>query len=161
MLRLEHMALTDQVTGLPNRRAWEQALTRELAQAARDAHPVCVAVLDPDGFKRYNDAEGHQAGDALLRTTADGWVAQLRGGDFIARYGGDEFAALIPAWPLEISVTIVERLRDACPATLTCSAGVACWDGHESGAELFGRADAALYAAKQRGRDRTVAASAA
>ena len=157
--RLEHLALTDQVTGLPNRRAWEQSLARELARAGRDSHPVCVAVLDLDGFKHYNDGHGHPSGDALLHATAEAWIAQLRGGDLIARYGGDEFAAIIPAGPLDQAVAVVERLRDAVPGGQTCSAGVACWDAAESGAELFARADAALYAAKQRGRDRTVAAT--
>ena len=76
----------------------------------------------------------------------------------LARYGGEEFAALIPAWPLEIAVEVVERLRLATAGGVTASAGVASWDGRETGEELFGRADAALYEAKQSGRDRTVAA---
>lgn len=159
LARLSHLALTDQVTGLPNRRAWEESLTRELAGAGRTGHPLCVAVLDLDGFKRYNDSHGHPSGDALLQATAAAWLAQLRGGDLIARYGGDEFAAIIPAGPLEQAVAVVERLRESVPGVQTCSAGVACWDATESGAELFARADAALYAAKQRGRDRTVAAT--
>src|SRR6185312_7584787 len=86
--RLETLALTDQLTGLPNRRAWEDTLARELARAARDTLPVCVAVLDVDAFKRYNDDRGHLAGDALLSQAAEAWRAQLRGGDVLARYGG-------------------------------------------------------------------------
>jgi diguanylate cyclase (GGDEF)-like protein/PAS domain S-box-containing protein len=155
---LRRLALTDELTGLPNRRAWEEAVRRELARAVRDRHPVCIAVLDLDGFKRFNDEHGHQAGDRVLADSARAWQSQLRGSDLLARYGGEEFAALIPAWPLEIAVEVVERLRLATAGGLTASAGVASWDGSETGEELFGRADAALYEAKQSGRDRTVAA---
>jgi diguanylate cyclase (GGDEF)-like protein/PAS domain S-box-containing protein len=155
---LERLALTDQLTGLPNRRAWEEGLHRELARAARDGNPVCVAVIDLDYFKRFNDERGHQAGDALLAQAARAWQTQLRASDLLARYGGEEFSAVIPAWPLEVAVAIVERLRRATPEGLTASAGVACWNRSETPMELFGRADAALYEAKQRGRNRTIAA---
>jgi diguanylate cyclase (GGDEF)-like protein len=157
--RLETLALTDQLTGLPNRRAWEETLDREVARAARDGLPVCVAVLDLDGFKHYNDEHGHLAGDALLTQTADAWRTELRGGDVLARYGGDEFAALIPGRPLETAVVVVERLRRATPAGCTCSAGVAVWDTAETATDLFGRADAALYVAKQSGRNQIAAAA--
>ncbi len=156
--RLETLALTDQLTGLANRRAWEESLGRELARAARDIHPACVAVIDLDHFKRFNDEHGHQAGDALLTDAAAAWQGTLRAGDLLARYGGEEFAALFPAWPLETAVTVIERLRAATPAGQTCSAGVAVWNRTETAQELVGRADAALYQAKQTGRDRTVAA---
>ena len=156
--RLETLALTDQLTGLPNRRAWEDTVSRELARAARDGLPVCVAVLDLDGFKRYNDDRGHLAGDGLLTRAAEAWRAELRGGDVLARYGGDEFAALIPGRALDTAVVVVERLRRAAPDGCTCSGGVAMWDGGESATELFGRADAALYVAKQSGRNQLAAA---
>jgi len=155
---LRRLALTDELTGLPNRRAWEEAVRRELARAVRDRHPVCIAVLDLDGFKRFNDEHGHQAGDRVLAESARAWQSQLRSSDLLARYGGEEFAALIPAWPLKVAAEVVERLRVATAGGLTASAGVAAWDGRESGGELFGRADAALYEAKQTGRNRTVAA---
>jgi diguanylate cyclase (GGDEF)-like protein/PAS domain S-box-containing protein len=157
--RLETLALTDQLTGLPNRRAWEETLARELARAARDGLPVCIAVLDLDGFKRYNDDLGHLAGDGLLSQAADAWRTELRGGDVLARYGGDEFAALIPGRALDTAVVVVERLRRAAPAGCTCSAGVAVWDGAESATDLFGRADAALYVAKHSGRNQLAAAT--
>jgi diguanylate cyclase (GGDEF)-like protein len=157
--RLETLALTDQLTGLPNRRAWEETLSRELARAARDGLPVCVAVLDLDAFKRFNDDNGHLAGDALLRDAADAWRTELRGSDVLARYGGDEFAALIPGRGVDTAVIVVERLRRACPQGSTCSAGVAVWDGAESALDLFGRADAALYVAKQSGRNQIAAAT--
>jgi diguanylate cyclase (GGDEF)-like protein/PAS domain S-box-containing protein len=156
---LARLALTDQLTGLPNRRAWEDALRRELARAERDGHPVCVAVIDLDEFKAFNDQHGHQAGDAMLARAARAWLGQLRASDLLARYGGEEFAALIPAWPIDTAVAVVERLRAATPPGLTASAGVASWNRGEPAAELFGRADAALYEAKQAGRDRTVAAT--
>jgi diguanylate cyclase (GGDEF)-like protein/PAS domain S-box-containing protein len=156
---LETLALTDQLTALPNRRAWEDTLARELARAARDALPVCVAVLDVDGFKRYNDDRGHLAGDALLSQAAEAWRSELRGGDVLARYGGDEFAALIPGRALDTAVVVVERLRRAAPEGCTCSAGVAMWNGAESATDLFGRADAALYVAKQSGRNQLAAAT--
>ena len=156
---LETLALTDQLTGLPNRRAWEDTLSRELARAARDTLPVCVAVLDVDGFKGYNDDRGHLAGDALLSQAADAWRSELRGGDVLARYGGDEFAALIPGRALDTAVVVVERLRRAAPEGCTCSAGVAMWDGAESATDLFGRADAALYVAKHSGRNQLAAAT--
>jgi diguanylate cyclase (GGDEF)-like protein/PAS domain S-box-containing protein len=156
--RLETLALTDQLTGLPNRRAWEDTVNRELARAARDGLPVCVAVLDLDGFKRYNDDRGHLAGDGLLTRAAEAWRSELRGGDVLARYGGDEFAALIPGRALDTAVVVLERLRRAAPDGCTCSAGVAMWDGAESATDLFGRADAALYVAKQSGRNQLAAA---
>lgn len=155
---LARLALTDQLTGLPNRRAWEEALQRELSRSDRDGNPVCVAVIDLDEFKHFNDEHGHQAGDALLSEAARAWQDQLRASDLLARYGGEEFAAVIRAWPLETAVAVVERLRLATPAGLTASAGLASWNRTETAAELFGRADAALYEAKQRGRNRTVAA---
>jgi diguanylate cyclase (GGDEF)-like protein len=158
LARLERLALTDQLTGLPNRRAWEEGLRRELARAERDGHPVCVAVLDLDQFKRFNDEHGHQAGDALLKEAAGEWLSQLRAGDILARYGGEEFAAVIPAWPMEVVIMVVERLRSVMPAGQTCSAGVARWDGTEPAERLFARADSALYEAKQAGRNRTVSA---
>jgi diguanylate cyclase (GGDEF)-like protein/PAS domain S-box-containing protein len=154
---LARLALTDQLTGLPNRRAWEEALQRELSRADRDDNPVCVAVIDLDEFKRFNDEHGHQAGDALLAEAARAWQGQLRVSDVLARYGGEEFAAVIPACPLHTAIAVVERLRRATPTGLTASAGLASWNRKESAAELFGRADAALYEAKQRGRNRTVA----
>jgi len=159
MRRLETAALTDQLTGLPNRRAWEETLDRELARAVRDGQPVCVAMLDLDDFKHYNDRHGHLAGDRLLAQAAEAWRGELRGGDVLARYGGDEFAALIPGRRLETAVAVIERLRRATPQGAGCSAGVAVWDGSEPATDLFGRADAALYVAKQSGRNRSAAAT--
>jgi diguanylate cyclase (GGDEF)-like protein len=82
-----------------------------------------VAVIDLDEFKRYNDERGHLAGDALLSATALAWRGVLRRRDLLARDGGEEFAAVIPAWPLNDAVAVVDRLRQAMPAGRTCSAG--------------------------------------
>jgi len=156
MARLEAIARTDELTGLPNRRAWQEALPRELQRASRSGERLCVAMLDLDHFKRYNDARGHQAGDLLLKQVAVGWSHELRAADILARYGGEEFAVALPACPLERALDVVERLRAAIPGEGSCSAGVALWDGGESASELLGRADRALYEAKHRGRDRTI-----
>jgi len=156
---LEAMARTEELTGLPNRRAWEETLPRELARARRNGLPLCVALLDIDHFKEYNDEHGHQAGDALLRETATLWRAALRTSDFLARFGGDEFIALLPDCAVEEGVGLVERLRAASPRP--ASVGLAQWPGTESGDDLVKRADAALYLAKTGGRDRYEVAGAA
>ena len=94
--RLERMTRTDDLTGLMNRRAWDQELERELVRAARDGKPLAIAMLDLDRFKSYNDRLGHQAGDRLLKQAASGWRAALRETDMLARYGGEEFAIAMP-----------------------------------------------------------------
>lgn len=159
LARLEALARTDELTGLPNRRAWQEALPREIARAGRSGEPFCVAVLDLDHFKHYNDQEGHQAGDRLLKQLAGAWSGELRASDTLARYGGEEFALLLPACSIDRAVDVVARLREATPDGQTCSAGIADWDGTEAAAELIGRADRALYEAKRAGRNRTVCTS--
>jgi diguanylate cyclase (GGDEF)-like protein len=155
--RLASVARIDELTGLPNRRAWDEGLLQQLARAARAAEPVCLAVLDLDEFKAYNDLHGHQAGDRLLAEAAGAWRATLRQGDLLARYGGEEFAVLLPDCRLRDAGALLERLRAATPLGQTLSAGVAQWDHEESGAALLGRADEALYDAKRQGRDRVIA----
>jgi diguanylate cyclase (GGDEF)-like protein/PAS domain S-box-containing protein len=158
LARLEKVARTDDLTGLANRRAWDEQLPRELARAERDGRPICVAMLDLDRFKAYNDERGHQAGDRLLKQVAASWREMLRPSDILARYGGEEFGLVLPNCPLEQGVEVVERLRTYSIAGQTTSAGVACWDGEEAAEELVKRADKALYEAKKAGRDRAVAA---
>ena len=157
--RLQSLALTDELTGLANRRAWEQGLAREVARVAREGGQLCVAVLDLDHFKAFNDQRGHQAGDDLLEQTAEAWQRMIRATDLLSRYGGEEFALAFPAWPMEIAISVIERLRAAVPEGQTCSAGLAVWNRDETADELVARADAALYEAKRRGRDMTVVAS--
>jgi diguanylate cyclase (GGDEF)-like protein len=139
-----------------NRRAWDEELPRELARAARSGRPLCLALLDLDHFKAYNDRHGHLAGDRLLKAAAAAWGGKLRKTDLLARYGGEEFSLLLPDCQLDKGLEIAERLRTAQPEG-TCSIGVAAWDGRESADQLLTRADRALYAAKAGGRNRCLA----
>ena len=157
--RLELTARTDALTGLPNRRAWDAELEREILHASRTETPLCVALLDLDFFKQFNDLNGHPAGDSHLKEVASLWRTRLRAADLIARYGGEEFAVLLTATDALQARQVVETLRGSVPLDQTVSAGIAQWDGEEPGPELFARADAALYEAKRSGRDRTVLAS--
>jgi diguanylate cyclase (GGDEF)-like protein len=154
--RLASAARTDDLTGLPNRRAWDEQLEREISRADREHTPLCVAILDLDLFKDYNDQHGHQAGDRLLKQAAAAWSGELRATDVLARYGGEEFAIALPNLPQDEARMVLERLRAATPGNQSCSAGGAFWARGESGAELFGRADAALYDAKRTGRDQAL-----
>jgi diguanylate cyclase (GGDEF)-like protein len=155
--RLEGLARTDPLTGVPNRRVWEEELPRELERARRMGTELCVAIIDLDNFKAYNDRHGHQAGDLVLKEAASAWRAEMRSTDLLARYGGEEFTLLLPACALD-AVAIVERLRAAAPL-VTCSVGLASWDFQEASADLLARADQALYLAKAEGRNRYILAS--
>ena len=154
--RLERAARTDDLTGLLNRRAWDEQLTREVARARRSGNPLCVAMLDIDHFKAYNDRYGHQAGDRLLKKTAADWGLRVRDTDLLARYGGDEFALALPDCGIEEALELIERLRFETPEDESSSAGLACWNGSETELDLMTRADRALYQAKRAGRDRIV-----
>lgn len=156
---VQSLARQDALTGLPNRRVLDEALPRELARARRAESPLCLALLDLDHFKVYNDTHGHLAGDEALRESAIAWESSLRGEDLIVRFGGEEFLVLLPGCSLEQARETVERLRDATAHGQTCSAGIACWDYRESPDELVRRADEALYVAKSAGRDQLAAAS--
>ena len=126
--RLEQMASTDGLTGLLNRRAWDEALSRETSRARRSGEPLCLALIDLDHFKDFNDECGHQAGDRLLKAAAAAWRGALREVDLLARYGGEEFAVLLPGCGVGEARSVLERVREATPAGITCSAGVAQWD---------------------------------
>jgi diguanylate cyclase len=145
----EHLAHHDPLTGLPNRRRFEQELARELARATRHNAQLSVVSLDLDQFKEYNDAHGHVAGDRLLKLMASAWTERLRAADVIARIGGDEFVVVLPDCPPDDAERVVQRLCRPIPLGLTCSAGTACWDGRESAQELYARADRAMYEAKE------------
>lgn len=151
--QVEEMARSDALTGLPNRHALNEQLPREQARARREETELCLAIIDIDHFKAYNDTHGHLAGDEMLRSCAIAWDSAVRGADMLVRFGGEEFLVVLPNCSLEEADEIVERLRAATPGEQTCSAGLALWDGVESIDELISRADSALYMAKAGGRD--------
>jgi len=164
------LAVTDGLTGLFNHRRFQEALAAEIARARRYAHPVSLVLVDIDHFKRYNDANGHQAGDALLHELAALLRHAARENDLVARYGGEEFAFLLPQTAKAEAFTLAERVCaavarrdwDAAAALpggrLTISLGVASFPGDAtSHAELLQRADQALYLAKNQGRNRVQA----
>lgn len=146
------LALTDELTGLPNRRAWLSALELAAARAGRSGERFCVALIDVDAFKTVNDANGHAAGDALLVSLARRWQDGLRQGDVLARLGGDEFGVLMPG-RLDDVASAAERVR-AQATESTCSVGVAEWRDGEAASSLMARADRLLYKAKASGGDR-------
>lgn len=165
--RLADLARTDALTGLPNRRTSDAELERLQTRSRAEGSPLCVAVLDLDRFKAFNDTFGHQAGDRLLVQSAQAWRGALEAGGaaagpdrtaLLGRWGGEEFVLLLLGHDLPASVAVVQALAATTPAGQTVSAGVARWDGLESAAEVFGRADAALYAAKTGGGDQVRAA---
>lgn len=158
MRRLAFTARTDDLTRLPNRRAWGEELPLALRRAARAGQEVCVAMLDLDRFKTFNDEHGHQAGDRVLKEIAAAWSDRIRSTDILARYGGEEFALVLPDCGLAEAIRVVEQLRAATPRHQTCSVGVALWDGSEHPDAVLSRADAALYQAKSAGRNRVSAA---
>jgi diguanylate cyclase len=146
---LARLARVDPLTGLANRRGWDEQLDRELAQAERSGRPVSVALLDLDDFKRFNDAHGHQAGDRLLVAAAAAWQGQFRDGDVLCRWGGDEFAALLPDCAEDEAREIIARVTSTTPSPQSCAAGVAAWDSKETSNELVWRADAELLRQKR------------
>ncbi len=156
--KVEQLARSDSLTGLPNRRSLEELMPREMARARRARSPLCLAVIDVDFFKVYNDTHGHLAGDALLRKCAIAWDQELRAEDSLFRFGGEEFVAVLPECTLEQGGEIVERLRAATRNGQTVSVGIGLWDFEERWESLIERADSALYRAKENGRDALVEA---
>lgn len=162
---LRQRALIDGLTGLWNRVYLEQRLTAALAAAARHGSPLSCVLVDVDHFKSVNDRYGHLFGDEALRTAAQALLTGCRAEDVVCRYGGEEFAVLTPGVSLEGAAALAERLRCAIkskailyerePVHLTCSFGVA--EAEEpliDSTAVLAAADAALYRAKARGRDR-------
>jgi diguanylate cyclase (GGDEF)-like protein len=166
---VREQALTDELTGLVNRRRFVEVLEGEIARSGRLGLPLSVLFADLDDFKRINDRFGHPAGDEALRTFAALLRGELRGIDTAARMGGEEFAVLLPGTDHDGAVAVAERIRHALDVRelmretvgghgLTTSIGVV---QYRSGTpdELLSRADAALYRAKEAGRDRVMAAT--
>lgn len=161
---LQALSLTDPLTGMPNRRRLQIHLEQEIA-AARRGRPLSVAIVDLDNFKQINDQFGHAAGDAVLRHAADMLTTRLRPYDVVFRYGGEEFLILFPDSDLETAGLALERLRrtltqhpahlpDGRTQPVTASFGAAEFDGEIEWAQVIARADAALYRAKEGGRNR-------
>jgi diguanylate cyclase (GGDEF)-like protein len=165
--QLAHLARHDPLTGLANRRSLQEDLEVLHARSQRYGRRFALAMCDLDRFKAYNDTHGHQAGDQALRAVATTIARELRGGDTVYRYGGEEFLLILPEQTLETARIAVERVRSAVerlafpqPAagpggTLTLSAGIAALDPGEptTVGELLEQADAALYRAKSAGRN--------
>lgn len=155
---LEGLTRTDPLTGASNRRYLDVELPREISRCERTPAPLGLAMLDLDHFKPFNDTYGHPAGDALLRELVAAWRTELRAVDLLVRFGGEEFIVVFSATDLDQTEAAIERLRSLVPRGQTCSAGIAELLPGETADQLIGRADRALYAAKEDGRDRTVRA---
>jgi diguanylate cyclase (GGDEF)-like protein len=153
-VRLSALARSDFLTGAPNRRTWDHELRRACKLSLERDTSLCVAMLDLDRFKTYNDTHGHPAGDRLLREAVAAWTEVLPTDALLARYGGEEFAVLVPAVSTADLVQILHGLRAVTPGGQTFSAGVAVWDARTDPAVAVAGADQALYAAKRAGRDR-------
>jgi diguanylate cyclase len=164
----QRLAQLDTLTRIPNRLAWEQRVTEELAHWRRFRLPTCVAAWDIDSFKRINDSYGHRAGDKVLVVVAETLAAGIRGTDFVARYGGEEFVMLLPGMMIEDGQRIANQLREAiarvgfhfrgAPVSVTISCGITQLRDGDSASEAFDRADKAMYQAKEGGRNRVVVA---
>ncbi|MGE8067340.1 diguanylate cyclase [Pseudomonas sp. NPDC089569] len=157
-------ALIDPLTGLPNRAAWSERLEHEISQWQQHGNTLMLAMLDLDHFKRINDNYGHLAGDKVLKIIATVLRKRLRGTDFIARFGGEEFVLLLPSTPPAAGMKLLEHLRasiEACPfhfkgerVTVTISMGLTAFKSGEHSDLVLKRADQALYRAKNGGRNR-------
>jgi diguanylate cyclase (GGDEF)-like protein len=147
--QLHQLALTDELTGLANRRSWYDHLEHALARARRSTAPVSVVVLDLNGFKQVNDKQGHAAGDRLLRTVSACWSSVLRDSDILGRIGGDEFAVILDQTDAETALRVAARLEASLPAAeVSVASGAATWNGEEDAEGLLSRADAAMYEQK-------------
>jgi diguanylate cyclase (GGDEF)-like protein/PAS domain S-box-containing protein len=163
--QLREQAIRDALTNVFNRRYLDETLERELSRAGREAYPVCVIMMDLDHFKDINDTYGHEAGDAVLRTLAETVSQQTRHGDFVCRYGGEEFVLVMPNISLKIAKLRANDLHRIINSlnipfgvfnlTTTISMGIAAYPEHgKTKAALLRAADRAMYAAKAAGRNR-------
>jgi diguanylate cyclase (GGDEF)-like protein len=168
---LQTIAGTDPLTALSNRRSFAEALERYFSEARRYDYDLACAMCDLDHYKQLNDTLGHQSGDKVLVATADAIRANLRASDMAARYGGDEFVLLLPHTSMEMAINVVERIRQqlvmatsncnctgrgSCKVTMSIGLASLRSDHPASADALVAMADRALYAAKDRGKDRII-----
>lgn len=151
-VQLSALAGNDPVTGAPNRRTWDHELGRALHTARAAGTPLCVAMVDLDRFKPYNDQHGHQAGDRLLRESVAAWTSVLRPGELLARYGGDEFGLILPGLDAEEAAVRLREMQAVTPSGQQFSGGVASGHPDYDPTRVVGLADRALYDAKHAGR---------
>lgn len=167
MVELRHSAMLDHLTQIGNRRMMDQVLPREMAEAAKSGEPLCFVLADIDHFKAFNDQYGHDVGDGVLKIFARAFRRNVKGRDTPIRYGGEEFALILPRTPLNAAENLLNQIREAFSETrmvvratrervrpVTASFGLAQFDGVEDSERLIKRADELLYKAKQKGRDR-------
>jgi diguanylate cyclase (GGDEF)-like protein/putative nucleotidyltransferase with HDIG domain len=165
--RAEKKARIDELTGLYNRRSLDEMIDSEISRHSRYGGAFSLAILDLDSFKAYNDTYGHLAGDGLLKTVASNIKAAIRTADYAFRYGGDEFAVLLPQTSIDAALLVLERVRekivegvDTSKINITASIGVACWpDDGISHTDIIASADVTLYRAKRNGRNQTLCTS--
>lgn len=154
---LAKLSVTDELTGLANRRELTRKLDEEVKRSARTGRPFALLMLDLDHFKQVNDKYGHQTGDKVLRQCSDALRKNLRGTDFAARYGGEEFCILLPETDLQGANILAEKFRQAIKSlpdpVPTVSIGVAFWKPKSSTKDIISRSDKAMYKAKETGRD--------
>ncbi|MCB1475422.1 MAG: GGDEF domain-containing protein [Rhodobiaceae bacterium] len=162
-------SLTDQLTGLANRKRFDEALLTALNAAEETGNAMCLILGDVDHFKKFNDTFGHQTGDQVLRLVAATLRNNVKGQDTAARYGGEEFGIVLPRTDLESAFSLADQIREVIKAKelikrstgeslgrVTMSFGVAVYHPNDTAETIIERADAALYAAKRTGRDRVM-----
>jgi diguanylate cyclase (GGDEF)-like protein len=167
LLKLEQLATRDGLTGLANRRCFDDTLHAEWARALRQKQPLSLLMVDVDNFKTYNDANGHLGGDECLKRIAAAVASEMRANDLVARYGGEEFAVILPNQSLKGAAIVAERIRcrverlqvpnpgaAAGHVTVSIGAATALVSPDTNPSQLVGIADAALYRAKHMGRNR-------
>jgi diguanylate cyclase (GGDEF)-like protein/PAS domain S-box-containing protein len=167
LVALEQLATRDGLTGLANRRCFDETLHAEWARALRQRQPLSLLMVDVDNFKAYNDANGHLGGDECLKRIATAVSSEMRANDLVARYGGEEFAVILPNQSLKGAATVAERIRTRVEQlqvpnpvgpgqhmTVSIGAATALASPENSASDLVGIADAALYRAKHMGRNR-------
>jgi diguanylate cyclase len=169
--KVRQQAFNDPLTGLMNRRGFDISIEESINNARENDSPMCLLLIDIDHFKNVNDTHGHLVGDKVLRGLSKLLVNQMRGNDFLSRYGGEEFAVILPSTPITGAHTVAENLRKSAQklrlthvktgnklTDITISTGVACYRNGETTDDFISRCDKALYRAKNLGRNKTIVA---